>query len=284
MQKIVHLTDPHVRPSGETVLGLDPVARLSDVIRSINTNHGDAALCVVTGDLADRGELEAYRRLADCLADLAVPYRLLLGNHDARGAFRAVFPDSDNDGEGFVQGTAELGEAVCLFLDTLDEARAAAGYLCARRLAWLEARLADYGDRKILVFMHHPPLSIGLSWFDDMLLSNGAETMARLRHHGNVVHLAFGHVHVNVSGSWNGLSYSASRGTCHKILTDPAARTADYADHGPAYNLLLLGEAGVSVHSVDPAGSNAVIAREHATPDGAGRFEFPQTAGARRWM
>lgn len=284
MQKIIHITDTHLRAPGERVLGLDPAERLRAVVRSVNENHADAAVCIVTGDLTDRGEEAAYGLLRDCLAPLRVPHRLLLGNHDARAAFRAVFPGMESDDHGFIQGTVAVGETLCVLLDTLDEPRPGAGFLCRRRLSWLDRQLAAAAGRQVIAFLHHPPLSIGLRWFDGMLLDNGAELMARLRRHGTVAHIVFGHVHVNASGTWGGMSFSASRGTCHKILSDPAAEQADYVDQGPAYDVLLIGQGGVCVHSIDPAGPNDTIAREYATADGRGAFEMVGAAEAPRWM
>ena len=284
MQKIIQITDPHLCPPGQGILGLDPAKRLQAVVRSVNENHADAALCIVTGDLTDRGEEAAYGALKDCLSGLRVPYRLLLGNHDARAAFLEVFPEVATDDGGFVQSTVQVGETLCILLDTLDESRPGSGLLCERRLIWLDEQLAASAWRQVIVFMHHPPHSIGLRWFDDMLLENGAEVMDRLVRHPNVAHIVFGHVHVNTSGVWRGVSYSASRGTCHKILSDPTAEQADYVDQGPAYDILLLGKGEVCVHSVDPAGPNDLIAREYQTTDGRGSFELVSSAGAQRWM
>lgn len=284
MQKIIHITDTHLCPPGGTVLGLDPEARLRTVIRAVNENHGDAALCVVTGDLTDQGQFDAYLLLRDCLAGLRVPHRLLLGNHDARAAFREVFATTDRDDDGFVQSVVEFGQTACILLDTLDEARPADGLLCGRRLAWLDARLAELAASRVLIFMHHPPLSIGLPWFDGMLLANGEALMQCLARHDNVAHIAFGHVHVNTSGVWRGISFSASRGTCHKILSDTAANHADYVDDGAAYDMLLIGDDGVAVHSIEPAGPNTLIGRETPTPDGRGTLDLIGTAGQQRWM
>ena len=284
MQKIIHVTDTHLRPPGETVVGLDPAARLRAVVSSINQNHADAALCVLTGDLADQGEPEAYEVLRDCLAALEVPVRLLLGNHDARAPFCRAFPAQPRDDGGFVQSTAVIGDTACLFLDTLDEERPGEGFLCSARLRWLDAQLRLFAGKPLVVFLHHPPLPIGLAWFDSMLLANGRAVIDRLAGRPGIAHVAFGHVHVNTSGTWCGVSYSASRGTCHKVLSNATAARADYADHGPAYDLLLLGDDGVCVHSVDPAGPTRLIACEFPTEDGKGSFQLFEREGEQRWI
>ncbi|TIQ52180.1 MAG: phosphodiesterase, partial [Mesorhizobium sp.] len=82
MLKIIHVSDTHIAPAGQLVVGLDPHERLRQVVHAINTNHGDAALCVITGDLTDRGDEASYRVFRDIVSELKIPYRLLLGNHD----------------------------------------------------------------------------------------------------------------------------------------------------------------------------------------------------------
>ena len=54
--KLLHITDPHLVTPGELLYGTDPYDRLSACIDDALANHSDAALCVITGDLAHRGE------------------------------------------------------------------------------------------------------------------------------------------------------------------------------------------------------------------------------------
>ncbi|NIO42429.1 MAG: phosphodiesterase, partial [Burkholderiales bacterium] len=61
--KFVQVTDMHIMPPGQELLGLDPRARLDACIADINANHADAELCVFTGDLAEKDYVEAYRNL-----------------------------------------------------------------------------------------------------------------------------------------------------------------------------------------------------------------------------
>ena len=284
MEKIVHVTDTHLCADGRSVLGIDPVERLRTVVRSINENHADAAYCVLTGDIADAGEPAAYALAHDCLAELRVPLRITLGNHDLRAAFRASFPEVPSIGSGFAQSAFELGNVACVLVDTLDEEHPGQGRVCPVRLAWLEAELARLSDRRIVVFMHHPPFSIGIAWFDPLLIVNGEEVVDILLRRGNVMHIAFGHVHLGTCGTWRGISYSGSRGTCHKVLADPTANHADYVDQGAAYDVLLISDEGVCVHTIDPAGPNRLIAREFPTEDERGAFELLRGSATDRWM
>ncbi|MGL9735416.1 MAG: metallophosphoesterase [Symbiopectobacterium sp.] len=49
---------------------------------ALNTHQRDAALVVISGDLSDDGSAESCIALADTLAELQVPWRVTLGNHD----------------------------------------------------------------------------------------------------------------------------------------------------------------------------------------------------------
>lgn len=268
MRKIIHLTDLHLCPPGGRVIGFEPESRLGACIASINSRHADADLCVVSGDLTDAGDAASYERLRSILATLRVPVRLLLGNHDRRAAFRAAFPEAGCDAHGFVQSALDLDRTRLLFLDTLDESQPGAGLMCRDRLGWTADRLAEAGERAVVAFLHHPPFAIGVEYFGHMLLANGPELMGLLQAGGRVRHLAFGHCHIGLSGRRGGLSFSANRGTCHPIDVELRGLRALYVDRPPTYDVLLLDDGDVIVHSVEPAGEADVVAEELADLDG----------------
>jgi 3',5'-cyclic AMP phosphodiesterase CpdA len=54
--KIVQVTDTHLVGPGQSIYGIDPRARLDACFADINARHGDAAFCVLSGDLTDSGE------------------------------------------------------------------------------------------------------------------------------------------------------------------------------------------------------------------------------------
>ena len=91
--KFIQFTDLHFVPRGKTLHGLDPYKRLEACIDDINRHHGDAEMCVITGDLAQSGQLDAYRDLRTCLSRLNLPVRLMVGNHDRRKQMLEVFTD-----------------------------------------------------------------------------------------------------------------------------------------------------------------------------------------------
>ena len=88
--KIIQITDLHLPAPGQSLWGLNPYERLESALADIEALHADAELCVISGDLADKGEPEAYGWLADRLASFPLKTVLMIGNHDDRAALRAT--------------------------------------------------------------------------------------------------------------------------------------------------------------------------------------------------
>ena len=154
--KLIHITDTHLVTPGRSLYQTDPYERLAQCIDDVVANHGDAAFCVITGDLAHKAELAAYQGMAKQLARLSMPVYPLPGNHDLRAPMREALPNAPRDEHGFMQAVLRRDEGDFIFLDTLDEG-VNGGKYCEKRAAWLTARLDEAGERPVYLFMHHPP-------------------------------------------------------------------------------------------------------------------------------
>ncbi len=246
--KLIQISDLHFVPPGLRLLGLDPAARLAACIDDINRHHGDAACCLITGDLADRGAPEAYELLKAALRTLTPPYRLLIGNHDNRDTFRQAFPDSPVDDKGFVQSVVETPAGNLILLDTHVPGSHHGGYDAAR-CAWLSGQLAAAGRRPVFLFMHHPPFDIGIPSLDRIRLREEAELVEIIAKAKNIRHIFFGHVHRPVSGSWRDIAFSALPSTVHQVPLDFETVTSVPYDHEPpAYAVIEITERQTTVH------------------------------------
>ncbi len=248
--KLIQVSDLHFVPPGTLLLGLDPRARLEAAVADINTHHRDAELCLFTGDLADGGAPEAYDALRETLAALRIPYLLTIGNHDSRGNFQSAFPEAPRDEHGFVQAVAATGAGDIILLDTHEPGQHA-GSFCAKRQAWLKARLAEATGRPAYLFMHHPPLDIGIPSLDRIGLvdKQGFADALEGADAGGVRHIFFGHVHRPVSGSWRGIPYAALCSLVHQVPLDLVTEHPVPCDHAPpAYNVILLDGQATVVH------------------------------------
>jgi 3',5'-cyclic AMP phosphodiesterase CpdA len=259
--KIIHITDTHLVADGHTIYGLDPAARLEAVVSDVVRRHPDADLTVITGDLTDLGEAEAYRRLAAIVERLPMPVRLLIGNHDNRQAFSARFPDHPHDEHGFVQSWFDMphNRGRLLFLDT-NEPGWSGGRYCETRLSWLSHSLQEVADRPAYLFMHHPPFQLGVAHFEQICLAQpDAFHDVLAQHSGGIGHIFFGHVHIPVTGTTTaGIPFTGGRGCNHQIVLDFEARDCTWASGSPNYNIIILKDGNVFVHAFDLFGAEQI--------------------------
>ena len=188
--KFIHITDIHLVDEGLLLNGGVPTARLDACLDDISRWHPDAAFCVISGDLAEFAEVEAYQALKARLAVYPLPCFLLIGNHDDRAVFQSVFPDHPKDMNEFVQHRFEIEQGVFLFLDTTKEGRDVhEGQLCSYRLDWLKQQLAEAGDKPTYLFLHHPPFEIGIPYVDNIRLIEAEAFAKALRHGRDIRHV-----------------------------------------------------------------------------------------------
>ena len=250
--KFIHLTDTHVIGGGRRLYGADPARRLALAVDNINSEHGDAAFVVLTGDMTHWGDADAYGAFRGEIERLAMPVHLMVGNHDDTEAFSDHFPSAPRDENGFVQFAFDTpyGRAICL--DTKSPGTHAGGY-CTARMAWLEAELSGT-EQPILLFMHHPPFPVGISSMDRIMMQD-AEAFHDViaPHKARIRHLFFGHVHRAIFGNWRGLSFSCMRGLNHQVALDLTPEQTRISGNleAPAYGVVLVGDDCVTVHMHD---------------------------------
>lgn len=250
--KILQLTDTHLMPSGVVVNGVDPERQLRAAVADIIERHADTDLLVMTGDLCNYGDPEAYDLLRDILAPVSCETRLLLGNHDRRPEFTAAFPEHPLDPNGYVQSFMDTEFGRLLFLDS-HEADVIGGIYGMDRLVWLDAALADAGDLPVTVFIHHPPMETGIAHFEKIGMHDDGAVMRRLSAHaGGVRHIVFGHIHVPLAGtSAEGIAYSSGQACSHRFITDLAARNPWWTGGNPCYRIIQLDANGLRAYGVE---------------------------------
>jgi Icc protein len=219
MLKFIHLSDLHLVWPGQQLHGLQPAERLETCVSHIARKHGDAAFCIVSGDLTHDGDPAAYSEAARILSNLPMPVHLMIGNHDDRRGFREGFPECPYDRHGFIQQVIDTSAGRLILLDTSEHGRPE-GLLCERRLAWLGEMIEDC-SAPIFLFLHHPPVAVGFDRMDSIRLQDADSLYAVLeRSKATIRHLFFGHLHRDVAGSWRKWPFSGVRGTSHQIALD----------------------------------------------------------------
>lgn len=250
--KIIQITDTHLVNSGQTVNGVDPEKHLRAAIDDILAKHSDADLLVITGDLCNFGEPEAYEMLREILAPLPFEVRLLLGNHDDRDNFVAAFPEHPRDAKDYIQSWRDTSFGRLIFLDS-HERGVIGGVYDEDRLDFLTHALATSDEKPVTIFIHHPPMDCGIAHFDKIGMHDGGAVMRVIASHdGGVRHIVFGHIHVPLAGtSSEGIAYSSGQACAHRFITDITSPTPFWTSGYPCYRIIMLDENGFRAYGVD---------------------------------
>lgn len=247
--KFIHITDIHLVGNSGKLKGMAPSERLNACLEDVARWHVDAAFCVISGDLAEFAEKEAYQALEARLAAFPLPCFLLIGNHDDRSVFQSVFTGHPKDPNGFIQHRHETDEGVFLFLDTTKNGRSVhEGQLCSDRLDWLKAQLITAGDKPTYLFMHHPPFEIGIPSVDKIRLVEADVFADTLQFGRNIRHVFYGHVHRMTYVNWGGIPFTSLPSLNHQIALNAASVEGKYCDEPAAYGVVLIKADQLTVH------------------------------------
>jgi 3',5'-cyclic AMP phosphodiesterase CpdA len=267
---VAHITDLHVVLPGRRAYGVvDTAAYLEALVARLAAQTPRPDLIVATGDLVDGGKPEEYARLRALLAPLALPLRLIPGNHDDLVALRAAFPERDELRGETSHGSwsREVGGLHVIGLDTAQRGREG-GYLDDERLAWLERALAAQTDRATLVLTHHPPFRTGIEHMD-VLGFEGADAFAAvIEAHPQVALVASGHLHRPIVTRWAGTVALTVPSAAHQLALDlePGAASA-----------FVLEPAAFALHAFD---GERIVTHYAAIEAAAGPYPFRDPSGA----
>jgi 3',5'-cyclic AMP phosphodiesterase CpdA len=137
-------------------------------------------------------------------------------------------------------------------LDTLHQGHPE-GRLCDRRLAWLAGQLAASGDAPVLLFLHHPPMAVGIAGMDGIRLLDGPALWAVLApHRARIRQIFHGHLHRPIGGSWHGIPLFSLRGSAFDVALDlappPTTLRVEVAKN-PCYALIRVEADSIIAHT-----------------------------------
>ncbi|MET1042795.1 MAG: phosphodiesterase [Microbacteriaceae bacterium] len=253
---ILHLSDTHLLAGGDRLYGsVDSEAHLRRLFDELEASGGRPEAIIFTGDLADRGEPDAYARLraiVEPAADrLDAQVIWVMGNHDERSSFRLQLlgelpSESPIDRVYSVNGLRVI---------TLDST--VPGYhhgeVSPEQLEWLADELATPAPHGTLLAMHHPPVPSVLDLAVSVELHDQAP-LAEVLLGTDVRSILAGHLHYSSTATFAGIPVSVASATCYtQDLNVPVGGTRG-RDGAQGFNLVHVYPDTV-LHSVVPLGS-----------------------------
>ena len=250
---LIHVSDPHFLAGGARLGGrYDVEANFARTLAAIRAVHPHPAAIVVTGDLADLGEADAYRRLRAAVepvaAELGAPVIWVAGNHDERPALRRDLLDLAPTEEP-VTGVWDLDGLRVVALDTSVPGWHH-GDLDPGQLAWLGEVLARPAPHGTLLAMHHPPLPSHLPLFDILELRH-QDDLAEIIRGSDVRGILAGHLHYSSHGMFAGVPVSVASATCYTMNVALPAAEVNGMDAAQAFQLVHVHPDTIT-HSVVP--------------------------------
>ena len=214
---ILHLSDTHFVTDGDLLHdSVDSDANLARIFERLERTGQRPEAIVVTGDLADVGEPEAYvrlRRIVEPAAErLGAQVIWVMGNHDARPAFRSGLLDSAPTQES-VDSVVDVNGLRIIVLDSTVPGFHH-GLISDEQLAWLEGVLAVPAPHGTLLALHHPPVPSVLDVLTLVELKD-QNKLAAVLEGTDVRGILGGHLHYSTTCTFAGIPVSVASASCY---------------------------------------------------------------------
>ncbi len=260
---IAHISDTHFLGGRKPLYGsIDTDSNLAAAMATLEASGLRPDALLFTGDIADLGETEAYRRVRQIVEPAAERMSAqiiwVMGNHDERGSFRDELlhrPGSGSPqpvGDDPVDAVYDLSGLRVIALDT-----SVPGYhhgeLSAAQLDWLRRQLATPAPHGTLLALHHPPIPSPVAYMQVLELQN-QEALARVVRGSDVRAVLGGHLHYSTHGMFAGVPVGVAAATCYTMDVTAPEGSLVGRDGGQSITLVHIYDDQL-VHSVVPLGS-----------------------------
>jgi 3',5'-cyclic-AMP phosphodiesterase len=257
---IAHISDTHlVAGDAELYGGVDADARLSQLLERLEGSQFRPDALIFTGDLADTGQPEAYRKLHDQVEPLAsrlgAEVIWVMGNHDDRAALRGHLL-RETPSMAPMDRVHDVAGLRVVVLDT-SVPGCHHGEISPAQLDWLAAQLAGPAPFGTILAMHHPPIPSVQDLAVTVELREQAP-LAEVLRGTDVRSILAGHLHYSAAATFAGIPVSVAPASCYtQDLLTPGTRGRDGAQ---AFNLVHCYPDTV-VHTVVPLVSGPTVGR-----------------------
>ncbi len=252
---LLHLSDTHLLGGDRRLYdSVDSANHLAQLFAELEASDGRPEAIIFTGDLADKGEPEAYDRLRRMVEPLAARLGAqviwVMGNHDDRGAFRSRLLDEPASSRP-VDRVYDVNGLRIITIDSTVPGHHW-GRLSSGQLDWLAEELATPAPHGTILAMHHPPLPSVLDLATAVELRD-QPGLAEVVQGSDIRSIIAGHLHYSSTGTFAGIPVSVASATCYtQDLNVPVGGTRG-RDGARAFNLVHVYESTV-LHSVVPVG------------------------------
>lgn len=264
---ILHMSDTHLLGETRPLHGaVDSERRLQELFGQLEESGAEPEAIVLTGDLADKGELDAYRRLRSIVEPHAeqLGARIIwaMGNHDNRQNFRSGLL-GDEPSANPVNAVYDINGLRIITLDSTVPGHHH-GELGQEQLQWLADELSRPAPDGTILALHHPPVPSVLD-LAVLVELRRQQDLADVVRGTDVRTILAGHLHYSTTATFAGIPVSVASATCYTQDLSVSVGGTRGRDGAQAFNLVHIYEDTI-VHSVVPIGEHPTVG-EHVTPE-----------------
>lgn len=258
---IAHISDTHFLGGRKPLYGaVDTDATITRALEQLERSETRPEAIVITGDLADVAEPDAYERLKAIIEPAAERMGSqivwVMGNHDERAPFARILLGEDET-DATQDRVYDVNGLRIIALDST-----VPGYhhgdLTPAQLDWLRTELATPAPHGTILALHHPPIPTPIELMALIELDHQAD-LADVIRGTDVRAILAGHLHYSTTGTFAGIPVSVAAATCYTIDTSAEPGTLAGINGGHTFNLVHVYDDQV-VHSVVPIGDDPRVA------------------------
>lgn len=237
---VIHLSDTHFLAGGARLGGrFDVEENFHHTLAAMRAAVDAPTAIVITGDLTDLGEPDAYRRLKELIepvaAEIDAPIIWVAGNHDERPALRRELLGLEPTEEP-VTGVWELAGLRIIALDSSVPGWHH-GQVDAEQLDWLAEQLRTPAEHGTILALHHPPLPSHVPLFGILELQHQA-ALAQVIAGSDVRAILAGHLHYSSHGTFAGIPVHVASATCYTMNLARSATEVNGMDAAQSFGLV----------------------------------------------
>ncbi len=215
MNQIAFITDLHLDEAFPLENNVNPKVQFEIILNDIK-NRGIKEI-VFGGDI---GETTSHQYFFEKLQSFSV--NLILGNHDRYEHVKKYFKKSDSNEELFYK--SEDHNYQYIYLDSsLDE-------ISKKQLNWLQGALREH--KELILYVHHPILSIAAPVDKIYPLKNRNELLNILSNFGNGVTIFCGHYHMNDVQVYGHIKQYVTQSMCFQLVKNATEIKVDNKSFG----------------------------------------------------
>lgn len=195
--RIIHMSDLHLTSDKHPIWGVDTYEHFVKALNSIGSIPNIDCI-VVSGDIADDGNLLTYQYADDMLNSLSIPVLWCPGNHDNI----ETFFDFAESSKSIIKNPITINGIRLVPLNTVapDEScpnmNRSRGVLFENDFQYLSNNISGQDNPSILV-MHHPSIDPG-GWMTNKILKNRELFNDTIQHYKNIILILYGHIHYHM--------------------------------------------------------------------------------------